>query len=394
MKKYILSITLITWSIISVMLTGCEKKDPHTFTLQGIIAGDTPQEIILKYVYNDSSIYDTARIIDGRFLFKGKIQEPTLANINLVDEELWIEPGMMELNIDLQHHTHQLKGSQTEDDKKSYYNHIDSLIAGIRPYMEQMQHLSDSLKSTKGQAEKKQLKEKLMQLQEKIKAQSGSTLDMQKHFIQKHPGSFFSSYLLYPINAGEIIPIDSCIVLYNLLSKEVQNGEFGRKIAKDIKLISHNRQGEPAPLFEAFDSLHNRTVTLSDMKGKVVIMDFWAPWCAPCRWGFKNLKSMYQKYHSKGLEIIAVYTDKKEDSSSWKKAIHDDGVENWHQIKIAENMEPGKETAKDIRALYYVQAIPRKILIDKQGNIVKIWVGVNNQIEEEVENMVKEELLK
>lgn len=392
MKKNLLHVTLFLFGA-ALLWTSCEKKDTHSFNIKGIIIGEAPQEIIMEYIHNDSCVGDTAQIINGKFEFKGTIKEPTIANINLLENGLWIEPGNMELTIDMQKNTHVLKGSKTNDDKKSYYAYVDSLVSILRPYTKDIQRLCDSLVKVKDKDIKKKLEEQVLSLEDEMKDKSENTIDIQKRFIQQHPNSFFSSFLLYPINAGEAIPIDTCIALYNLLSKDVQNGEFGKKIAKDIALISGNRLGESAPLFEAFDTIHNRLIKLDDMKGKVVIMDFWAPWCAPCRWGFKHLKTMYDNYHDKGLEIIAVYTDKKEDKESWEKAIHNDKVEAWHHVKIAENMEPGKENNRDIRSLYYVQAIPRKILIDKNGKIVKIWVGVNDTIEEEVENIVKEKLL-
>jgi thiol-disulfide isomerase/thioredoxin len=96
------------------------------------------------------------------------------------------------------------------------------------------------------------------------------------------------------------------------------------------------------------------------MKGKVVLVDFWASWCGPCRKNNPNLVALYSKYKAQGLEILGVSIDKSK--SDWTKAIEKDGL-TWLQV-----LDPGGWNAQSTLD-YGVDAIPASFLIDKAGVI-------------------------
>ena len=89
---------------------------------------------------------------------------------------------------------------------------------------------------------------------------------------------------------------------------------------------------------------------------------------------------------------MAVYTDRRFEPEKWREAIEKDGVGDWHHVKIAADMAAPQPQPGDIRSHYYVQAIPRKILIDRNGMIVKTWVGVSRQYEEEFASLLSNAL--
>ncbi|WP_153797143.1 TlpA family protein disulfide reductase [Foetidibacter luteolus] len=99
---------------------------------------------------------------------------------------------------------------------------------------------------------------------------------------------------------------------------------------------------------------------LSSLKGKVVLIDFWASWCGPCRRSVPGLKTIYKKYKDKGFEIYGVSLDS--DSNDWKRAIFDDGVK-WLQVLDLKGDTAGK---------WDVNYIPNTFLIDKEGKLVAI----------------------
>lgn len=123
-------------------------------------------------------------------------------------------------------------------------------------------------------------------------------------------------------------------------------------------------KGEKAPNFELI-SPDGKKIQLSDLKGKVVLIDFWASWCRPCRMENPNLVDAYQKYKKskftvgKGFEIYSVSLDRNADA--WKKGIETDGLvwknHGWDQ--------EGK-----IAAAYQVRSIPSAFLIDGEGTII------------------------
>ncbi len=101
--------------------------------------------------------------------------------------------------------------------------------------------------------------------------------------------------------------------------------------------------------------------SLSSLKGKYVLIDFWASWCSPCRQENPNVVKAYQMYKDKGFDILGVSMD--QNKKNWLKAIKDDNL-TWHHISDLKGWacEGGK--------LYGVNSIPHSVLIDKEGIII------------------------
>jgi thiol-disulfide isomerase/thioredoxin len=105
-----------------------------------------------------------------------------------------------------------------------------------------------------------------------------------------------------------------------------------------------------------------KTLKLSDLKGKVVLIDFWASWCGPCRAENPNVVNTYKKYKDKGFTIYSVSLDN--NAQNWRAAIQKDGLEwEWHVSDLLGWRSAGA-------ALYAVQSIPAAFLIDREGKIV------------------------
>ncbi|OFY89626.1 MAG: hypothetical protein A2236_03940 [Bacteroidetes bacterium RIFOXYA2_FULL_33_7] len=102
-------------------------------------------------------------------------------------------------------------------------------------------------------------------------------------------------------------------------------------------------------------------MSLSSLRGKYVLLDFWAGWCRPCRMESPNLVANYKKFHSKGFEIFQVSLDKTKDE--WTKAIEKDGL-NWNHVS---DLQYWNSTAVKT---YGVGSIPASFLIDKDGKII------------------------
>ncbi len=142
-----------------------------------------------------------------------------------------------------------------------------------------------------------------------------------------------------------------------------------------LNLFSQMRPGESAADLSLPDMKGNLQ-SLAALKGKVVILDFWASWCGPCRHNNPRLVKLYNKYHSKGLEIYAVSLD--EENDNWTKAVLHDKL-TWVQVIDTKGWEAPSA------ALYGVDAIPASFLIDRKGVIRTI-----NAEGPELENAVKD----
>ena len=120
--------------------------------------------------------------------------------------------------------------------------------------------------------------------------------------------------------------------------------------------------GAPAPDFTG-TSLTGETVSLSDYKGKVVLVDFWATWCGPCIHELPNVVDAYKAYHDKGFEIVAISLDEtREDLEAFLKE---------HPEMAWVQLFDGKGWESDIAMQYNVEAIPFTLLLDQEGIVVR-----------------------
>jgi len=158
--------------------------------------------------------------------------------------------------------------------------------------------------------------------------------------------------------------------------KAYPDNDFVKQHHQMVEVERKTAIGSPAPEIELADP-DGKIRKLSSMKGKVVLIDFWASWCGPCRKENPNVVAIYGKYHDKGFEVFSVSLDK--DRSSWLAAIAKDNL-SWpnHVSDLKYWKSAGAAT-------YGVTSIPFTVLVDKKGRIVaKKLRG------EELENKVKE----
>ena len=111
----------------------------------------------------------------------------------------------------------------------------------------------------------------------------------------------------------------------------------------------------------ALPSVTGDTVRLSSLKGKIVLLDFWASWCGPCRVANKGLAKLYDKFKSKGFEIYSVSLD--DEKANWIKAIKKDKI-TWLQVID----RGGGETPT--AAQWSIYALPTSYLLDKDGRLI------------------------
>ncbi len=126
-----------------------------------------------------------------------------------------------------------------------------------------------------------------------------------------------------------------------------------------VVMFGQAKKGMPAPEIRLPDT-SGAAISLHGMKGKVVLVDFWASWCRPCRQNNPALVDLYKKFKGKDFEILGVSIDKSK--ADWLRAINKDGL-TWPQV-----LDPGGWDAQST-ANYGVDAIPASFLIDREGVI-------------------------
>ncbi|MDB5193681.1 MAG: TlpA family protein disulfide reductase [Segetibacter sp.] len=136
------------------------------------------------------------------------------------------------------------------------------------------------------------------------------------------------------------------------------------------------KPGTVAPEISLPDA-NGKMTKLSDLKGKVVLLDFWASWCGPCRQSNRAISKLYNKYKNKGFEIFGVSID--DNASQWNKAVKQDKI-TWMQV-----IDTKAAKGNMLTYTWNIRYIPSTFLIDKQGKIYTIDPG-----EERLEIILKE----
>jgi peroxiredoxin len=181
-------------------------------------------------------------------------------------------------------------------------------------------------------------------------------------FIKKHPDYLVSVEALKDAVGylpDDIPPYDK---LFNGLNKEVRKSKEGVALKKTIDGFMAVRIGAEAPLFQQADT-SGKMLNLKDLRGKYVLIDFWASWCGPCREENPNVVKAYEQFKDKNFTVLGVSLDKAEKRDAWLKAIKDDGLAWYHVSDL-------KFWSNAVAQLYSVRSVPQNFLIDPKGKIV------------------------
>lgn len=162
--------------------------------------------------------------------------------------------------------------------------------------------------------------------------------------------------------AGSDLKADELEPLFKLLPESTKTSRAGKELEEKIDIAKRLGPGKTAPDFTQQDTL-GKPVTLSSMRGKYVLLDFWASWCAPCRRENPHLVKAFQKYHNRGFDILSVSLDQPNAKAKWLKAIHDDQL-TWTHVSDL------KFWNNSAAVLYGIQAIPQSYLLDPEGRII------------------------
>lgn len=136
--------------------------------------------------------------------------------------------------------------------------------------------------------------------------------------------------------------------------------DYRKKKAEEKEMRERMRDGNPAPEF-TFQNEKGKTINIKKLKGKIIVLDFWASWCGPCRKEIPNVKKVYAEYKDKGIQFLSVSIDAKKEA--WTKALKEE------QMPWMQGWTP--DAGKSVMNTYQFGGIPFIILIDKEGNIYR-----------------------
>ena len=337
------------------------------FTLAGKIGAlDSPAKIYIGYKNATGSYMDSANIKNGQFEIKGSIVDPVQSTIvlsysgdgpwNKTSESIsvYLEPGTVYVNSpdSLSHAL--VTGSKTNSDNKKLRDALKESDGKMSVVTSSYNTLPADKKKDK--AYMAEFMKGYIQQQRVIIA---SQNQIRTDFIKKNPNSLVS---LDALNVIDRLSPDYTVVapLFNSLSASVKNSGDGRAFAYKLDRRKVMEVGAMALPFTQNDP-DGKPISLSDFKGKYVLVDFWASWCYACRLENPNVVKAYNIYHEKGLEVLSVSLDKTKEA--WLKAIKKDGMP-WNHVSDL------KYWKNEVAVMYDIKAVPQNMLLDKTGRII------------------------
>lgn len=355
--------TVFIWLMVAFPCFVYGQKKELPFVLKGKINGLKSGLIYLTYTSDKKLVKDSCRVINNRFIFKKTVCEPVRAYLNLKEKDynplhavgFFLEPGRLKITAPYQNFSKsKIRGSQMQKES-------DELDKRIRKTAKKYQPQLDSLNKESDDVKREAIRERLGPYFEEVNKINFA-------YFFNYPNSYYTAYCLqFYLNK---ITLDSLYMFYSKLSPVVQESEFGVYLKTKMYLLRAGSPGSIAPGFFKKD-INGNEISLAGLKGKYVLLDFWASWCIPCRKNNPGLKELYSRYHEAGFEIIGV-SDNDSSPEEWRKAVFQDGLPWRHILRGLDKKKKmaNERNENDILENFGIQELPTYILINPEGVII------------------------
>lgn len=360
----------IKFLILAALAPVIAAAQTPNFTISGKIGNlNKPAKIYLDYSAEGGGSTDSAELVNGTFKFSGNISgiassRITLSREGIRDKEIYGTKGLGDViyvyfgkeNITITSADSLYNAKWTGS---KVYNEMKAFEAQVGPTVMTVHHNANVAIS---RATPEQQKDTLhfKALDKQVQAYRKSRGEKMLEFAKANPNSYFALQALSELVGGYSTKPDVALPLFNKLNETLRLSYGGQTLYKLLNAHTVTALGATAPNFTQND-VNGKAVSLSDYKGKYVLVEFWASWCSPCRAESPNLLKQYAAFKDKGFEILGVSVDS--DKAKWLDAIKKDGL-TWPQISDLKGWD------NEARKVYGISGVPANFLVNPEGKII------------------------
>lgn len=378
------------------IVLGCSRQP--SFKINGSVAGiDGKAVLAYENPVSKTKISDTVVITGGKFEFCGTVEEPVYGTITVIcNNDAPVKAGICIENSDLdivldwssiidqgRYGKYLAKTMVTGGTNNTFINEYNAISDSIknqekyREYSVAYKKIDSLASGTDREAYKAAVTEFRSKYAKEMGEISEETQKACLSFIKANPDIEAAAAMSRYYMSGMSLP--ELEELYGNFTPKVQNSNMAKELKEEVEALKAVQPGAMAPDF-TLKTPDGTDFTLSSLRGKYVLIDFWASWCGPCRASIPHLKEIYAKYKDKDFEIVGVTNDTNHDA--WKKAIEEDKSPWIHVADVFPDNRGG-----EIIGRYAAHFLPTLFLIDKEGKMIgKIE---HTALEEKLEELLK-----